>query len=211
MKNVTVISGRILLTLSMVICAAVMSRHLWSFYMEAPWTRDAHVRADIVRLAPDVSGPVTEVLVADNERVEKGTTLFRIEPVRFKLALREAQAKVQSTSAAMELAKSNFIRYQSLASKEAVSLKEWQQAESQLHQANAAHLSALAGEDLARLNLERTTVKAPASGTVTNLSLRKGNYVSAGNAVGVLVEKESIYVAGYFEETKLSRIMLTML
>jgi RND family efflux transporter MFP subunit len=206
MKSFTVKSGRALLTLSMVGCAAVLSWHLWSFYMEAPWTRDAHVRADIVRLASDVSGPVTKVLVSDNERVEKGATLFRIEPVRFELALREAEAQVQSTKALMELAKTDFERYQLLASKEAASLKQRQQAESQMHQTDASYQSALAAQDIAKLNLERTTVKAPASGIVTNFSLRSGNYVSAGSAIGVLVEKESLYIVGYFEETKLPRI-----
>lgn len=206
MKNLVFTSGRALLTLSMVGCAAVLSWHLWSFYMEAPWTRDAHVRADIVRLAPDVSGPVTQVLVSDNAQVEKGTPLFRIEADRFELALREAEAQVQSAKAAAELARIEFERYQLLASKEAASLKERQHAESQMHQAEAAYQSALAARDLAELNLKRTTVKAPASGTVTNFSLRSGNYVSAANAVGVLVERESIYVAGYFEETKLPRI-----
>ncbi len=206
MKNLVFTSGRALLTLSMVGCAAVLSWHLWSFYMEAPWTRDAHVRADIVRLAPDVSGPVTQVLVSDNAQVEKGTPLFHIEADRFELALREAEAQVQSAKAAAELARIEFERYQLLASKEAASLKERQHAESQMHQAEAAYQSALAARDLAELNLKRTTVKAPASGTVTNFSLRSGNYVSAANAVGVLVERESIYVAGYFEETKLPRI-----
>ncbi|KAB0567644.1 efflux RND transporter periplasmic adaptor subunit [Brucella pituitosa] len=206
MKNVTIISGRALLTLSMVGCAAILSWHLWSFYMDAPWTRDAHIRADIVRLAPDVSGPVTEVFVSDNARVEKGTPLFRIETDRFMLALREAEAQTLSMKAVAELARTDFERYQLLASKQAVSLKQRQQAESQMHQANAAYQSALAARDLARLNLERTTVKAPVSGAITNFSLRKGNYVTAGSAIGVLVERESIYVAGYFEETKLPRI-----
>ena len=206
MKSLIVVSGRALLTLSMVGCAAVLSWHLWSFYMEAPWTRDAHVRADIVRLAPDVSGPVTEILVSDNERVEKGAPLFRIEKDRFELALRAAEAQVQSTKAAAELARTDFERYQLLVSKEAASQKQRQQAESQMHQADAAYQSALAARDLAELNLARTTVKAPAAGTVTNFSLRRGNYVAAGSAIGVLVERASIYVAGYFEETKLARI-----
>ncbi|NLS18599.1 HlyD family secretion protein [Rhizobium sp. P40RR-XXII] len=206
MKNLTITSGQALLTLSMVGCAAILSWHLWSFYMEAPWTRDAHVRADIIRLASDVSGPVTEVLVSDNARVEKGMPLFRIEADRFELALREAEAQVQSTEAAAELARTDFERSQLLASKEAVSLKERQHAESQMHQADAAHQSALVARDLAKLNLDRTTVKAPASGKITNFSLRRGNYVSAGNAVGVLVESDAIYIAGYFEETKLPRI-----
>ncbi|NKJ08874.1 HlyD family secretion protein [Rhizobium sp. SG741] len=206
MKNLTITSGRALLTLSMVSCAAVLSWHLWSYYMEAPWTRDAHIRADIIRLAPDVSGPVTEVLVSDNAQVEKGTPLFRIETDRFDLALREAEAQVQSSKAAAELARTDFERYLLLASKEAASLKERQHAESQMRQADAAYQLALVGADLAKLNLDRTIVKAPASGKITNFSLRRGNYVSAGSAVGVLVERPSIYIAGYFEETKLPRI-----
>ena len=206
MKNLAFTSGQVLLTLSMAACAAVLGWHIWSFYMEAPWTRDAHVRADIVRLAPDVSGPVTEVLVSDNAQVEKGTPLFRIETDRFELALREAETQVTGSRAASELAKIDFERYQLLASKEAASLKERQQAESRMYQAEAAYRSALVARDLAKLNLERTTLKAPASGAITNFSLRKGNYVQAGNAVGVLVERQSIYLAGYFEETKLPRI-----
>jgi RND family efflux transporter MFP subunit len=206
MKNLTIISARVLLTLSMVGCAAVLSWHVWSFYMEAPWTRDARVRADIVRLAPDVSGPVTEVLVPDNARVEKGAPLFRIETDRFALALRVAEAQAQGMKAAAKLARTDFERYQLLAFKETTSLKQRQQAESQMHQADEAYQSALAARDLARLDLERTTVKAPASGTVSNFSLRKGNYVSSGTAIGVLVEREAIYVVGYFEETKLPRI-----
>lgn len=206
MTNLTITLGRVLLTMSMAGCAVVLSWHLWCFYMEAPWTRDAHVRADVVRLAPDISGPVTEVLVSDNQEVETGAALFRIEADRFELALRLAQAQVQSSKAALDLAKIEFDRYQVLASKEAASLRDQQHAESQLHQADAAYESALAARDLARLNLDRTTVKAPASGKITNFPLRRGNYVSAGDAVGVLIERNAIYIAGYFEETKLPRI-----
>ncbi|WP_376743268.1 efflux RND transporter periplasmic adaptor subunit [Ensifer canadensis] len=206
MKTLTITSGPALLTLSMVGCAAILSWHLWSFYMEAPWTRDAHVRADIIRLAPDVSGPVAEVLVSDNAQVEKGIPLFRIEADRYELALHEAETQVQSSKAAAELARTDFERSQLLASREAISFKERQHAESQMHQADAAHQSALVARDLAKLNLDRTIVKAPVSGKITNFSLRRGNYVSAGNAVGVLVESDAIYIAGYFEETKLPRI-----
>lgn len=206
MTNFTITLGRALLTLSMVCCAAVLSWHLWSFYMEAPWTRDAHIRADIVRLAPDVSGPVTEVLVSDNAQVEKGMPLFRIEADRFELSLRQAEAQARSSKAAADLAKIEFERYQLLASKEAASLKERQHAESLRYQADATYQSALVALDLAKLNLDRTTVKAPVSGKITNFPLRRGTYVSAGNAVGVLIESDAIYVAGYFEETKLPRV-----
>lgn len=206
MHKYSILSGRVFVTLSVVGCAAVLGWHLWSFYMEAPWTRDAHIRADVIKLASDVSGPVVEVLVSDNEQVDKGAPLFRIDPERFELALRDTDAKVRSAKAALDLARTDLERYQRLALQDVVSLQQRQQAENQMHQADAGYQSALAARGLAKLNLERTNVVAAAAGAITNFSLRAGNYVSAGNAVGVLVERESIYVAGYFEETKLPRI-----
>ncbi|WP_310016233.1 HlyD family secretion protein [Brucella pseudogrignonensis] len=206
MKWITMKFGQILLTLAMVGSAIVIGQQLWFFYMETPWTRDARIRADVIRLAPDVSGSVEEVFVTDNEQITEGMPLFRIEPTRFQIALREAASAVKSTSAAANLAGDDFKRYQMLISKEAASLKQSQQAESAMHQAQARYQSALAAYARAQLDLERTTVIAPASGKLTNFTLRRGNYVTAGSPIGVLVEKEAIYVVGYFEETKLRRL-----
>ncbi len=72
--------------------------------------------------------------------------------------------------------------------------------------AAASYQEAIAARDLAKLNLDRSQVFAPVDGTVTNLSLRPGHYVSAGSAVMALVDSASIHVEGYFEETKLPRI-----
>lgn len=206
MKNFGISLGRVFLTVAMVCLAFTLGLQLWSFYMEAPWTRDAYIRADTIRLAPDVTGQVTDVFVSDNAQVNEGSPIFRIETIRFELAFRETEARVESSEAAAELARSDFRRYQLLPSKQATSLKQAQQAESTMHQSEALYRSALASRDLARLNLERTIVRAPASGKLSNFSLQPGNYVSAGHAVGVLVEKKSIYVVGYFEETKLAKI-----
>ncbi|MGU3575036.1 efflux RND transporter periplasmic adaptor subunit [Brucellaceae bacterium C25G] len=206
MKNLNLKLGQVFLTLIMISSATVLGWHLWSFHMDAPWTRYAYIRADVIRLAPDISGTVKEVLVADNATVTKGMPLFRIDSDLFQIELREAEAAVRSTNAAAELAHNNFKRYQLLLSKEAASIHQLQQAESILHQTEAAYQSAQAAQDRAKLNLERTIVKAPASGKITNFSLRSGNYVSAGNAIGVLIEKEAIYVVGYFDETKLRKL-----
>src|SRR6476660_2922843 len=82
---------RIAVTLSMVALALVVGAALWDYYLNAPWTRDGRVRADVVAIAPDVSGLVTEVLVSDNQNVRRGDVLFRIDPERFTLALRQAE------------------------------------------------------------------------------------------------------------------------
>lgn len=206
MKAAYLLSGRMLLTAAMVACAAVLGMHLWSYYMKEPWTRDGHVRADIVHIAPDVAGLVSEVLITDNQQVRKGDVLFRIDPERFELALRQAEAQVASTKAAVDLAATDLDRYQRLAAKDVVSQQKQQQVDSQLKQAQASYQSALANRDVAGLNLRRASVRAPVDGMMTNFSLQPGNYAMAGGAVGALVDSDSFYVAGYFEETKLPRI-----
>jgi multidrug resistance efflux pump len=88
MTRVLTLALRLAVTGGMVALAAVAGLALWDYYLEAPWTRDGRVRADAVQVAPDVSGLVTEVLVADNQLVKRGDVLFRIDPERFTLALR---------------------------------------------------------------------------------------------------------------------------
>lgn len=61
---------------------------------------------------------------------------------------------------------------------------------------------------LAKINLDRTSVYAPADGTINNIELRQGNYVVAAKPVMSLVEANSFYVTGYFEETKLPNIKI---
>ena len=66
----------ILLTSAAVIVALLVLRQLWVYYMDEPWTRDAHVGADVVQVAPDVSGLVESVNVADNQAVKKGDVIY---------------------------------------------------------------------------------------------------------------------------------------
>ena len=79
--------GPVVLTLVVTAVAVVVVKHLWDYYTIAPWTRDGHVRADVVQIAPDVSGLVTKVLVKDNQLVRRGQPLFEIDRDRFALAL----------------------------------------------------------------------------------------------------------------------------
>jgi multidrug resistance efflux pump len=58
--------ARILITSFAIVAAAPVGLALWDHYMDAPWTRDGHIRADVVAVAPDVSGLIKDVLVRDN-------------------------------------------------------------------------------------------------------------------------------------------------
>ncbi|TSJ62955.1 HlyD family secretion protein [Starkeya sp. 3C] len=195
---------RIGVTLAVALAAFGAGRELWAHYMDEPWTRDAKVRADIVGVAPDVSGFVSEVLVRDNESVKAGDVLFRIDRARFSIALEQAEAAVEGRKATLEQARRDRTRYEQL--KDVVSQQKTEQARMEEAEAEAGYRQALADRDLARLNLERSEVKAPVNGTITNFNLRPGDYLTAGKAEVALVDRDSLRVEGYFEETKLARI-----
>jgi RND family efflux transporter MFP subunit len=163
------------------------------------------VRAEVVGVAPDVSGLVTEVLVEDNQRVSRGEMLFRLDRARFALALAQAQAVVESRAASLQRARLDAQRYMRL-DNTVVSQQRQEQAVAEAAVAEAALHQAEADRSLAALNLQRTEVCAPADGFITNLRLRPGNYVSAGTAVVALVDSATLHVDGYFEETKLPHI-----
>lgn len=195
---------RVGITLVVLLAAAGAGHELWAHYMDEPWTRDAKVRADIVGVAPDVSGFVSEVLVRDNQSVKQGDVLFRIDRARFAIALEQAEAAVEGRKATLEQARRDRERYEQL--KDVVSQQKTEQARMQEAEAAMAHRQALADRDLARLNLERSEVKASVNGTITNLSLRPGDYITAGTPEVALVDTDSLRIEGYFEETKLARI-----
>ncbi|WP_271896636.1 HlyD family secretion protein [Candidatus Phyllobacterium onerii] len=197
-------AGRVLVTLSLVVCALFVGRELWNHYMNDPWTRDARVRADIVAVAPDVSGLVSEVLVKDNDIVKKGDVLFKVDEKRFQIAEEQAEAAVAGAKATLDQATRDRKRREQLGG--VISQQQKEEAQAAEAQAQASFLQASANLDLARLNRERSQVRAPVNGTISNLSLRPGNYVTTGSAEIALVDTDSLRVEGYFEETKLSRI-----
>lgn len=205
MNQVAARVGRMAVTLVMLLLAGIVAHGLWAYYMQAPWTRDGRVRADVVGVAPDVSGLVTQVLVRDNETVRKGQLLLRIDPARFALALQQAEATVAARRATLAEAAREAERYRALTNL-SVSTERREQTETALRQASAAYQQALADRGLAQLNLDRTQVAAPVDGVITNFDLQPGNYVTAGHAVMALIDAASLRVEGYFEETKLARI-----
>jgi RND family efflux transporter MFP subunit len=197
--------GRMAVTLLVAVVAAAIGWQLWVYYMEAPWTRDGTVRADVVKVAPDVSGLVSDVLIADNQVVHQGEVLFHIDPVRFQLALQLAEVSVTAKQAAAQEAAREATRYRDLTNLE-VSTEERQQSQAKAVEAAAAYQQAVVDRNVAQLNLDRSEVRASVDGIVTNFSMRPGDYVTAGVAVFALVDTGSIYVEGYFDETKLPQI-----
>jgi len=206
MKQQTEILRRFALTGLAVAAAIWVGYRLWDYYMDEPWTRDGHVRAEVVPVAPDVTGFVTEVLVKDNQMVRRGDILFRIDSARYEIALKQAEAVLEGRQALLEEANADLKRYNALTPDTTVSRQRLDQVIATQGAAKAAYDQAVADRALAKLNLERSEVRASVDGSVSNMDLRPGTYLSPGKGVMALVDTDTLHVEGYFEETKLSRI-----
>lgn len=204
MKSLLSLVGRYALTLCAVAAATLLAFMMWKHYAQTPWTRDGRVRADVVQIAPDVSGPVIRMAVRDNQWVNRGDVLYAIDPHWLTLAVASAQAEVESRRHEMVMRQDAARRRAQI--KAAISSEDLQQTGSAANVAVANYHGALAALELAELNLSHATVRAPVSGYITHLRLRPGDYATAGETKVAIVDAHSFWVVGYFEETKLRHI-----
>jgi p-hydroxybenzoic acid efflux pump subunit AaeA len=204
-KTLTRKISRTAITLILVVLAFIAIFHAWVYYTESPWTRDARFSADVVAIAPDVAGLITEVNVKDNQLVRKNQVLFTIDQPRYQKALEEAEADVAYYQVLAAEKRREAGRRNQLGTM-AMSREEIEQANNILQTVEHQLAKAQATRDLARLDLERTVIRAPADGWVTNLNVYTGEFITRGSTAVALVKKESFYVIAYMEETKLEGV-----
>jgi RND family efflux transporter MFP subunit len=196
----------VLITLAAVALAAALGWAMWDAYMGAPWTRDATVRAYVVTMAPEVAGRIVELPVVDNQLVRKGDLLMRIDPTDYRIAVSLAEAAVVQTEANAQNTASEARRRQEAGG--AVSVEDRQIAETNAVAAQARYQAAQADLEQARVNLERTQIRSPVNGWVTNLLAQLGDYANVGENMLSLVDADSFWVDGYFEETNVAPIQV---
>jgi multidrug resistance efflux pump len=195
----------VLSTILVLLVAAAMAWGAWQAYIGAPWTRDGTVRAYVVTMAPEVAGRVVQLHAVDNQFVHKGDLLMVVDPTNYAIAVDQAQAAVTQARATADNAAIEARRRAQLTTLEAS--KEEQQTYATTAAADeAAYQQAVAILGQARVNLERTSLRAPVNGYVTNLQIQEGDYVTAGEKVISVVNSDSFWVDGYFEETRLDSI-----
>ena len=205
MRSLAPLLTRLLVTAIVVAVAAVVGWQLWVYYWRRPGPATGACAPTWCRWRPTCPASSPRCAVRDNQRVAKGDLLFRIDRERYRLALAQAEAAVGNRQAGLAQANRDAERYRRL-DVTAISQAQREQAQSIADQAIAAVQQTQADRDLAQLNLDRTEVRAPVNGIVTNLDLQVGDYVAAGRAVIAVVDTDSFHVDGYFEETKLARI-----
>ena len=178
-------------TLIIAACAIIAAWLVWNYYTQSPWTRDGKIRAEQVGITPQVSGSILQLNVKDNQLVNAGDVLFRIDDTPYRIAVLNAQAQLAKAKAELAKAKAE----QTKAASDVTRRRSLSQ-----------NFMAQAALEHAQWQLTQTVVKAPVDGWITNLSTRVGDYASVGHPVFALVDSHSFYVLGYFEETKLRHI-----
>ena len=199
---------RNLITLGAVVVAGLVLASMFREYLFQPWTRDGHVRAQIIKITPRVGGPITELPIHDNQLVAKGDLLFRIDQRTYKLAIEQAEAKLKQAQASELVQQDQAKRGRDLYKKDkgAISEQSLVRKENDLLVAQADVDVAEANLHAAKLDLEFTEVRAPVDGYVTNLLLRYGSQTVANQPALALIDINSFWVHGYFKETQIENI-----
>jgi len=192
----------IAITLAITAVSAVLGRKMWVAYFDTPWTRDGTVRVYVVTMAPEVAGRIVLLPVVDNQFVHQGDPLIGIDPTDYRIAVTLAEAAVQQAQVNWRNAEHEAKRRRPLAGS-AISVEQQQVFDTQAVAAEASYHQAMATLEQARVDLERTSIRSPVDGWVTNLQARLGDYTKVGEDVISVVDADSFWVDAYFEETKL--------
>jgi multidrug resistance efflux pump len=172
--------------------ALALSLFVYYLYENYPRTDDASVTANIVAIAPRISGPIVKIAVTDNQFVKAGDLLFEIDPVPYQDAVDRTAAQKIQTAAMLG-------RLEALLPANAVT-KE------QVDEALAADKGAAAALSTARYDLNGCQVVAPFDGFITNLNISNGAYAHAANEVVTMVDVRNWYVIANFRESLLRHI-----
>lgn len=234
------------------ICGVLITWHLVAD-RHTPYTSQARVHALVVPIASQVSATVTEVFVSNNQYVEEGDELFRVDPDRFQLAVETAEANLQSARQATGASAANIVaaeaslgsaianrlrseqdvvrmrgikeedpgaisvrRLQAAEATYSISVQQVAAARASLEKArqdfgeegeqNVRILQAKAALSQARLDLQRTTIRAPTNGLVTDVRVDRGNFASTGAPQMTFLAIHNIWVQADFTENNLGNI-----
>ncbi len=221
-------------------------------------TDNAYVGAQKVLITPDISGKITHIAVIEGQHVKPGDVLFTLDPVPYRLALRQAKAKLDAARSDYDklntalaslitladlaqknvvLKKADFQRKQKLAASHATSQVDVDTAASALvtaqlqaqftKQQRDSTLNQLLGDaklpladfpeyaqakaavDDAERNLEHAVVRAPISGTATQVdNIQLGRFVPAGTPVFSVIDDQAPWVDANPKETDITYLRI---
>jgi membrane fusion protein, multidrug efflux system len=194
---------RRVVALIVVASAVVITLYVWGIIERHPRTDDATARANVVGIAPRVSGQIIKLNVQDNQAVRKGDVLFEIDPEDYRLILEKAKADLATLDRQLAQAHSTLQRLEPLLPKGFTTADNVDKARTAETTLQAQREGAVAAINLDELHLSYCKVIAPFSGRVINLNISAGAHVSAGVPVFSLLDMGKWYVIANFREAEI--------
>lgn len=155
-----------------------------------------------IEIRPQVSGFITQVLVDEGQRVQKGQTLFVLDQVQYQAAVDQASAAVSAAQTAVKSAQMTADQKQALFDKNIISEYENQLAKNDLANAKSNLATANAALTSARKNLAYTVVTAPSAGVIGSMPFREGSLASPSMAQPLTTVSDNSQVYAYFSLTE---------
>jgi len=194
---------RKIVSLILVAGAIVITLYVWGIVERHPRTDDASARANVVGLAPRVSGQILKLNVQDNQAVKEGDVLFEIDPEDYRLILEKAKAELAALDQQIAQAHDTLRRLEPLLPNGFTTAEIVDKARTAETTLQAQRQGAVAAINLEELHLSYCKVIAPFSGRVINLNISAGAHVTAGIPVFSLLDTSKWYVVANFREAEI--------
>ena len=161
-----------------------------------------------VEVTARVPGAIERVHFSEGKLVEPGSVLVEIEPERYRLALRSAQALLEKAQAAQAEAEAGLARRVAVNEKNPALVKEedldtWR---TRVRTAAAEVAQARSAVELAELNLREAFARAPVTGTIQTRNVQTGQYVQPGAILATLVRREPLLLRFQVPEQEAARL-----
>jgi multidrug efflux system membrane fusion protein len=169
------------------------------------------VAREVVSIQPQVSGRITELHFRDGADVKKGDLLFTIDPRPYEAQLHAAQADLAKSGAALNLAKSQWNRAETLIATKAISQEEYDTRKNSVDLTEAQVRQATAATEMSRLNLEYCSIRSPIDGRAGHRLVDVGNVVTANTTTLLTIERlDPIYADFTVAQNDLTSVQKNM-
>ena len=169
------------------------------------------VAREVVSVQPQVSGRIMQIHFVDGADVKTGQVLFTIDPRPFRAQLNAAEANLAQGKAALDLAKINFARVESVTDPRAVSRQDYDAKKNAVAVAEAQLQQNQAAVENAQLNLDYCTIRSPINGRAGQRLVDIGNVVNANNSTLLVIQRlEPVYADFTIPESELTAVQQNM-